>query len=210
MLALALAHRRRALFAPFAAIATALSACGSGSVAFQPVHMSGRAGGLYPVASYDLTVGTSELGKAKVWSEGVVKPDGVRVFDVQMSIRNTTREPIRVDIGKSTVAMTMHDGRSAPLGTPHRVGGTYVVPPDSSERLGLRYALPQGVGPNDVANFDFDWHVASPAGEYAMSTRFVPSQAVSSGLSDRFPGCFRGMTIDECAGPTPVMSRPLK
>jgi hypothetical protein len=180
---------------------------------FEPVHPAHRPGATYSVASYDLRVGPSDVGKATVWSEGATDAaQNGGNLDVEMAIHNTTRAPMQVDVASSAVSVTSQDGRSQSLGAPRRVAGSHTVAPVSSGRIGLRYALPEGMRAHDVARFDFKWRVASAAGDYAQATAFVRRPVVSSDdLNDRGMSCwgaYRTMTFDECINhppfPTPI------
>ena len=105
---------RKAALAAAAALGLALLGCGGAVAQFEPVEAARRPAATYPVAAYDLRVGPSLLGKATVWSEGAAdasRSDG-DVLDVEMSIHNTTRAPIAVDVAGSRVNVTSRDGRT--------------------------------------------------------------------------------------------------
>lgn len=180
---------------------------------FEPVQVSGSAGAVYPTASYELAVGPAVIGNAAVWSEGATDElTGTRIFDIEMAIRNTTQSPIRLDVSKTSVDVTTHDGRKAPLGNPVGFGGSRTIAPDSSSRVGLHYALPDGIAARDVARFDFNWHLNSLTGDYEQSTRFMPVEhPMSEDLSERFASCnaaYRVVAIDECVSPPPPVISP--
>jgi hypothetical protein len=207
---------RVALWLGASVLALAAAGCGTAKQPFEPIHASGTAGATYPTASYDLKIGTTDLGNATVWSEGAVTGNGGdpngRRLDVQMTIRNATATPLRLDVRKSRVDVETHDGKKAALGAPVGLGGSQTVGPETSGRVALQYALPSGMAMSDVKEFYFNWRVASPAGEYQQLTIFVPSTTpVSEDLSDRFASCngVRIATLDECVdAPPPTTSPP--
>lgn len=196
-------------------MAIAAGGCGSATQPFGPAHPSGSKGAVYSVASYDMKIGPSELGNATVWSEGATGDhnSNQRVLDVQMAIHNTTPNPIVLDVAKSDVSVTTRDGHSASLGTPVHLGGSGTVAPESSGRVGLRYALPANTAASDVAEFDFNWRIASSAGYYRQSTRFLPvSPPDTEDVSDRFPSCngVHVASLEECVDVAPPLSRPVQ
>lgn len=207
---------RKAIRIGFSVVAVSLAGCGSATLPFEPVHPSATVAATYPAAAYELKVGPRALGKAAVWSEGAtdVRADGERTLDVEMSIHNASNTPIHLEAARSDVTVTTHDGRTVPLGAPVRVGGSRTVAPVSSSRVGLHYALPAGLVAGDFARFDFNWHVASSAGDYAQSTAFIPLPPPASDvLNDRgliCNGMYRVSSIDECVGDAPATSRPLQ
>jgi hypothetical protein len=130
-----------------------------------------------------------------------------------MAIHNTTQSQIKLDVAKSDVSVTTRDGHTESLGTPVSLGGAGTVAPESSGRVGLRYALPANVATSDVAEFDFNWRVASAAGYYQQSTAFVPVPPPDTeDVSDRFPSCngVRVSSLDECVDAAPPLSRPVQ
>jgi hypothetical protein len=190
----------------------AVLGCGGAVTQFEPVHPAHRPGATYPVASYDLQVGPSVVGRATVWSEGATDASrgDADVLDVEMAIRNATQAPLEVDVANSRVTVTSGDGRTQSLGNPSRVGGSRTVAPVSSGRVGLRYALPEGIRAHDVARFEFVWRVASATGDYSQSTAFVRQRVASSDdLNDRglpCSGTYRVVSIDECIDAPPFPS----
>lgn len=200
--------------AAWASVGVALLGCGGAVTQFEPVHPANRPGATYPVASYDLQVGPSVVGRATVWTEGATDASrgDAAVLDVEMAIHNTAQAPLDVDVANSRVTVTSDDGRTQSLG-PSRVGGSRTVAPVSSERVGLRYALPVGMRAHDVARFEFSWRVASPTGDYSQSTSFVRQQIASSDdLNDRglpCSGAYRVVSLDECVGNPVPFTTPL-
>jgi hypothetical protein len=168
------------------------------------------------MAAYDLKIGALAVGKAAVWSEGATdgRATGPRTLDVEMRIHNASNTPLRLEVARSDVTVTTHDGRTVPLGAPVRVGGSRTVAPVSSGRVGLHYALPEGLVAQDLAKFDFNWRVASPVGDYSQSTAFVSlAPPATDGLTDRgflCNGMYRVYSINECVGDTPTASKPLR
>lgn len=203
---------RRATRAAGASIGFALLGCGGAVTQFEPVHPAHRIGVTYPIAAYDLRVGPSVLGKATLWTEGAkdTSPGDRDVLDLEMAIRNTTQAPLEVDVANSRVTVTSGDGQTHSLGNPSRVGGSRTVAPISSGRVGLHYALPEGMRAEDVARFEFAWRVASPTGDYSQSTAFVRQRLVNSDdLNDRglpCSGTYRVVSIDECIDSPPFPS----
>jgi hypothetical protein len=200
--------------AAWASLGFALLGCGGAVTQFEPVHPAQRPSATYPVAAYDLRVGPSTVGKATVWSEGATDASrgGGDVLDVEMTIHNTTQAPLEVDVANSHVTVTSSDGRTQSLGNASRVGGSRTVAPVSSGRVGLHYALPEGLRAHDVARFEFTWRVASPSGDYSQSTSFVRQRVASSDeLNARGLPCtpvYRAAPIDDCIDapplPTPI------
>src|SRR5436190_10700626 len=119
----------KALCVGASVLAIALGGCGSATRPFAPAHPSGSRGAVYSMASYDMKIGPSELGNATVWSEGA-KTDtnsNQHVLDVQVAIHNATESPIKLDVAKSDVSVTTHDGHTESLGTPVSLGGAGTV-----------------------------------------------------------------------------------
>lgn len=190
--------------------------CGAETLPFEPVQASSSVGALYPGSTYEMKVGSALLGHATVWSEGATGglSRDVDVIDVEVAIHNTTNAPIRLGVEKSTVSVTTEGGQQAPLRPPIQIAGSQTVLPDSSTRVGLHYALPNGIAASEVTRFDFDWHVVSPVGEYAQSTRFVPTAPVTPEVPfDRGFSCggeYRVMNVQECVDPAPVVSPQIR
>jgi hypothetical protein len=194
------------------ALSSVLFGCGGAVTQFEPAHASGRAGAMYPVTSYELKVGSSSLGDAVVWSEGATDPtsDEEQVLDLEIAVHNATNAPLKIDIDKSAVSVSLRDGRRELLGSPRSVGGSRTVPPDALGRMGCHYALPRGLRSSDVAAFDFNWRVASLVGDYAQSTAFVPRPPQGAeAFDDRGLPCggvYRISSPHECVGEPPLLA----
>lgn len=193
-------------FSTIALLGMVSSGCAATVTRFEPVRSSG-AGTTYATKSYELKVGPSPVGEAVVWSEGVAEGSARDVVDVEMVISNATRRPIGLDIGASKITVMTHGGRVA-LGKPLRVGGSRQVMPDSSERIGLRYALPSDLRATDLSAFDFEWSINSPAGDVVQRTSFVPYEPPSGTATmydalDSCSGVNRPRSISDCIGPPP-------
>jgi hypothetical protein len=96
----------------------------------------------------------------------------------------------------------MSEGRTASLGSPVRLIGSPTFEPDSSSRLGLHFGLPPDVQASDVAEFNFEWHVESPAGALDLSTRFLPVAPSLTGdgnwLASPCVGAYGLSSSDDC------------
>ncbi len=159
-------------------------------MAFQPVNSSHTAGIEHPTIRYDLHVGPSVLGSATLWSEGASEEEtGPRLFDVELSIHNTTTSPMRLDIENSRVTASTNTRRRELLGTPAKRSGSETIAPYSTGRIGLRFALPRGLNASDIAEFDFEWRLESPEGNYAQSTRFAAVGGSPTGAEGLLATC---------------------
>jgi hypothetical protein len=70
--------------------------------------------------------------------------------------------------------------------------------------------LPRGVNAYEVTRFEFNWRVASHAGDYAQSTAFIARPAqTSEAFVDRgltpCGGAYRIATPHECVGTPPLL-----
>jgi len=197
-------------------LALPLLGCGAEALAFEPAGASSSVGALYAGTTYDMNIGSATLGDATVWSEGATggPSQNVDVIDVEVALRNKTNTPIRLGVEKSTMSVITRAGQRAPLRPPIQVAGSQTAAPESTARVGLHYALPNGIVASEVAQFDFDWHVESPAGDYAQSTRFVPTPApTADSLPGRTYSCdgqYRITNVGECVNPAPLLSMPIR
>jgi hypothetical protein len=206
---------KHALSETVAVLAASLGvACGGTSAAFEPAHPTGNTGATFSTTAYELRVGPSVVGDAVVWSEGapVSRPNGGELIDVEMAIHNASTNPIELDLAKSGVNLTAHDGSQSVIGNPARVWGSRTVLPDSTRRVAIHYALPAGVLADDVASFVFNWHVASVVGDYAQSTAFVPVPPHGAEtFGERATPCsgvYRLSAVEECVCETPPYAPP--
>jgi hypothetical protein len=156
------------------ALPALLTGCVTGTASYRPSAATSYAS-RYRATLYRIVVDTHQLGTVKVYSEGgYSKPaEGSQpVIDVRLRIRNLSDAPIQLDLAKSDLDVDT-DSASLVIKQPVRTIDLEPVPPGGIGRIALFYPLPEGVKPDDVNSFDFNWELDTSKGMYANTTSFL-------------------------------------
>ena len=168
-------HRIQRRTSPGAAlrVATAASGCAAASARFFPAGASAarRDGSIH----YDLEASGAKLGDAKVWTAGA-HPAGSAgrsaLVHVGLRVRNASPHRFRLDMAQTGLELVTRAGRLVFVDDAVRVFGESEVEPGRLARFELYFPLPEGLEPEDIAAFDFNWALEIGPERMLTSTTF--------------------------------------
>jgi hypothetical protein len=155
--------------------AVGVSGCATTSTLAAPTSRRQGQIGTY----YEIDVGGKNWGDVKVWSPGAfpAKADGEReMVQLELRLRNDSSEELIVDLERSELEIVTKDRDSRKVHVVHhleKTSGSDHIPPESTQRLELYFALPEDVAPRHIEALDLSWVIKTPAGIYSQSTPFV-------------------------------------
>jgi hypothetical protein len=168
--------RRAVAWATVTVGAVALAGCGS-TGAFVPAEKATAVSPMgYPAAEYDLEIEKSDMGDARVWSEGAMRMElqgeKTTAVHVGFQLENTSDRPMRVDIGRTTLDVGLGKTKVINL-QPTRIVGQLDVPPRGDRRIDLYFRLPKGVRPYDVQALKVKWELNNAQDRFSQQTPFI-------------------------------------
>jgi hypothetical protein len=156
------------------ALPVLLASCAAHSASFRPTDATTYTKG-YRATVYEVRLDTQRLGIVKVYSAGGgAAPAGgpQPVIDVGLRIRNLSDGPMSLDLSKCDIEIDSDSGRQV-IAKPTGSVGMEPIPPGGIGQIVLFYPLQDGVQPDQVNSFDFDWTIDTGKGVYANTTPFV-------------------------------------